>query len=133
MTNAKTFCATFLLSLIATAAHAEGISTHVLDVANGTGGGGVPVTLEREGDNGWSEVATATTADNGRVDALVEGEAETGLYRLTFDMTDYEGFADTDPLFFPQITVTFQVDDGSQHYHVPVVVSPFSYSTYRGN
>lgn len=112
------------------AALAEGVSTHVLDVTNGVGAGGVPVTLEMEGPGGWSEIATATTEENGRAEGLVEGEAEMGAYRLTFDMSAYDGF---DAAFFPEITVAFVIEDGAAHYHVPIVVSPYNYSTYKGN
>ncbi|PRY95765.1 5-hydroxyisourate hydrolase [Hasllibacter halocynthiae] len=133
MTRITTLLSGAALAALPFAAIAEGISTHVLDVTNGVGAGGVPVTLEMEGPDGWTEVASATTEDNGRANGLVEGEADEGLYRLTFDMTGYDGFSDVDPLFFPEISVSFRVDDGSQHYHVPIVVSPYNYSTYRGN
>jgi 5-hydroxyisourate hydrolase len=105
----------------------------VLDVANGTGAGGVPVALEREGAEGWAQVAAATTQANGRADALVEGEAAAGLYRLTFDMTGYQGLSGAEPPFYPEITGSFRVDEGGEHYHMPIVVSPYNYSTYRGN
>ena len=121
------------LAALPFAALAEGISTHVLDVAGGVGAGGVPVTLEMRGEGGWIEIATATTEENGRANGLVEGEAEPGLYRLTFDMTRYDGFSEVEPLFFPEITVSFHVEDGTQHFHVPIVVSPYNYSTYKGN
>lgn len=116
------------LAALPFAALAEGISTHVLDVA-----GGVPVTLEMRGEGGWTEIATATTEENGRANGLMEGEAKPGLYRLTFDMTAYDGFSGMDLLFFPEITVSFRVEDGTQHFHVPIVVSPYNYSTYKGN
>ena len=116
------------LTLAATPVLAEGISTHVLDLARGVGGAGVPVTLEKEADGEWETVGEAKTQDNGRVEDFGV-ETENATYRLTFDMRGYEGEAP----FFPEIGVTFNVDDPSQHYHVPVVVSPYGYSTYRGN
>lgn len=123
---------TGLTLIMAPAAHAETISTHILDLARGVGGADVPVTLEQKTPTGeWQQRAVARTDANGRVKAFDGVEAEAGTYRLSFDMTGYHG-AETAP-FFPQIDVTFQIDNPDQHYHVPVVVSPFGYSTYRGN
>lgn len=114
---------------LAAPAAAATVSTHVLDLAQGIGGRGVPVVLGAEGR--WQEVARATTDENGRVRSFGEKvEAAPGLYRLTFDMSRYPGPAATP--FFPEITVVFRVGD-APHYHVPVVVSPYGYSTYRGN
>lgn len=123
---------TAALILTAAAAQAEGISTHVLDLARGVGGQGVPVVLERADGDGWTEVGTGTTQDNGRVEDF-GGDIEEGVHRLTFGLQGYEGFENGEPPFFPQITVQFDVDDAAQHYHVPIVMSPYGYSTYRGN
>jgi len=121
------------LGLIATPAAAAEISTHVLDLAEGVGGVNVPVTLsKRDAAGTWVEVGTARTDQNGRVRSFAsEPDFEVGTYRLQFDMTAYPN-AEAKP-FFPEITVTFSVSDKAGHYHVPVVVSPFGYSTYRGN
>ena len=121
------------LTLSATAAFAEGISTHVLDLARGVGGKDVPVTLEiKQADGGWRQVAKARTDENGRVRSFGDGvQAQAATYRLTFDMSGYG--ATGQPAFFPQIDVVFRVSDPTLHSHVPVVVSPFGYSTYRGN
>jgi 5-hydroxyisourate hydrolase len=117
----------------ATPAAAADISTHVLDLARGVGGRDVPVTLsKRAADGGWRKVASATTDGNGRVRAFGNAKSfDAGVYRLQFDMSGYPD-ASAAP-FFPEITLTFRVADGAGHYHVPVVVSPFGYSTYRGN
>lgn len=123
---------TFALVLLAGPAAAAGVSTHVLDLARGVGGSGVPVVLEmRAADGAWAKLASATTDANGRVRAF-DGAAAVrpGTYRLRFDMSAYPA-ADSQP-FFPEIDVVFRVSDAG-HYHVPVVVSPFGYSTYRGN
>lgn len=116
----------------APAAAAE-ISTHILDLARGSGGAGVPVTLaRRDGTGGWTKVATASTDANGRVRSFGPSETFTpGTYRLEFDMTRYA--AGPAAPFFPEIAITFSVTDAGAHYHVPVAVSPFGYSTYRGN
>lgn len=119
--------------LSAGSASAETISTHVLDLARGVGGRDVPVVLAiKEGDGGWRQLATARTDENGRVRSFGDQiTTQAATYKLTFDMSAYGG-ADAQP-FFPEIDVVFQVRDPSIHYHVPVVVSPFGYSTYRGN
>lgn len=112
---------------------AASISTHILDLGRGIGGKGVPVVLEMKGgSNGWQVIGRATTDDNGRVRSFGDkaGSAP-GLYRLNFDMSRYPA-AGAEP-FFPEISVVFRVSEPGAHYHVPVVVSPYGYSTYRGN
>lgn len=118
--------------LSAASASAETISTHVLDLARGVGGRDVPVTLAIKEGDGWRQLATARTDENGRVRSFGDQvTTQAATYKLTFDMSAYGG-ADAQP-FFPEIDVVFQVRDPSIHYHVPVVVSPYGYSTYRGN
>jgi 5-hydroxyisourate hydrolase len=121
------------LALAAAPASAADISTHILDLARGVGGAGVPVTLEqRDAKGGWQAVATAKTDANGRVRSFGEGvKTGIGTYRLHFDMAGYPA-AGAQP-FFPEIDLVFRVTDAAAHYHVPVVVSPYGYSTYRGN
>ena len=118
-----------VLSLVSTAAYAEGISTHVLDIKNGVGRADVPVTLSIQDDNNsWTDIGSAMTEENGRVESFGEDiTVEEGVYKLTFDMSG-DGEA-----FFPEIDVVFNVEDPEEHYHVPVIVSPYGYSTYRGN
>ncbi|WP_324761551.1 hydroxyisourate hydrolase [Porphyrobacter sp. TH134] len=127
------FLVPIALCLIAAPAAAAEISTHVLDLAEGVGGANVPITLsKRDAAGTWVEVGTARTDQNGRARSFGTGtDFDTGVYRLQFDMTGYPN-AEAKP-FFPEITVTFSVSDKAGHYHVPVVVSPFGYSTYRGN
>lgn len=109
------------------------ISTHVLDLARGIGGAAVPVTLSKRDTSGsWVQVGTGSTDSNGRIRSFGESKQfGAGIYRLNFDMTRYPDAAAMP--FFPEISLTFQVSDNAGHYHVPVVVSPFGYSTYRGN
>ena len=100
-----------------------GITTHVLDTAKGRPAQGVPITLEIL-RKGWEVIGRGVTDADGRLRSLTEGIAlERATYRLTFRT---EGF-------FPEVTVTFRVDDPAQHYHVPLLLSPFGYSTYRGS
>lgn len=112
-----------------------GISTHVLDTARGHPAVGVTVELQvREAHLVWHYLAEATTDDDGRVvDLLPEGHPlGTGAYRLIFKTADY--FAKDAMLpFHPEITVAFEVRDPSQDHHVPLLISPYGYTTYRGS
>jgi 5-hydroxyisourate hydrolase len=110
------------------------ISTHVLDTAVGRPAAGVPVKLETAGTGGSQVVASAMTDGNGRIAALLpQGQQlRAGLYRLTFDTSAWFR-AQNAEAFFPEVTILFEVRDASQHYHVPLLLSPFGYSTYRGS
>lgn len=129
----KAIALALLLGAVATPAAAADISTHVLDLARGVGGKAVPVTLSKRADDGrWQKVGTATTDADGRVRSFGDAKSfDAGIYRLQFDMSRYPDAAASP--FFPEITLTFRVIDKAGHYHVPVVVSPYGYSTYRGN
>ena len=112
------------------------LTTHVLDTANGAPAAGVAVRLYA-GEGGAPIAETATNAD-GRCDRpLLEGGAmRVGAYRLEFAVADYfraKGAVLSDPPFLDKITVTFAIADAGAHYHVPLLVSPFGYSTYRGS
>ena len=110
------------------------ITTHVLDTSCGRPAQGVPVTLEIEAAEGWKLIGTGTTNADGRISALVPPEANVaaGVYRLIFDTGKY--FANRQvETFYPQVTIVFQLPDPAQHYHVPLLLSPFGYSTYRGS
>lgn len=109
------------------------VSTHVLDTARGVPAEGVPLRLERSDRGTFRLVNEGLTDADGRMKGLVpEGTLEAGVYRVTFDTAAY--FARTGVTgFFPEVTVVFEVKDPSGHYHVPLLVSPFGYSTYRGS
>src|SRR4029450_6005707 len=111
----------------------SGITTHVLDTSRGRPAAGVPVTLEVETAGGWTLVGRGTTNADGRISELVTGDSvATGIYRLIFDTATY--FAGKGVKgFYPQFTVTFKIEDAAQHYHVPLLLNPFGYSTYRGS
>jgi len=110
------------------------ITTHILDTARGRPAAGVPVLLEHHGgDGGWQSVSRGTTDLDGRLRTLYpEGKALTpGVYRLTFDTRRYfDSLSVT--TFYPEIVVVFETAPGEKHYHVPLLLSPFGYSTYRG-
>lgn len=110
-----------------------GITTHVLDTALGRPAAGVPVMLEIQRDGAWVALGSGVTDADGRVRTLLDGrEFEPGTYRLTFDTFSYFRSAGADA-FFPEASIVFTVRDASQHYHVPLLLSPFGYSTYRGS
>jgi 5-hydroxyisourate hydrolase len=105
------------------------ITTHVLDIARGCPAAGVAVALERGPD--WTGVASGRTGDDGRIGEL-GSPGEPGLYRLRFDTAAYLEAAGM-PAFFPEVTVQFTVERPEEHHHVPLLLSPFGYTTYRGS
>ena len=111
------------------------ISTHILDVARGAPAGGVEVALASQNtDESWTELSNAWTDQDGRVKPffLVSEPIQPGTYRLVFDTESYFTTLGVDS-FFPQVSIVFRIDDAAQHYHVPLLISPFGYSTYRGS
>jgi 5-hydroxyisourate hydrolase len=104
------------------------ITTHVLDLASGSPAAGVPVVLEAADGDGWRALADRRTDDDGRVGDLGAAPAP-GRFRLRFDTAAYLG----PDAFFPEVTVEFSVHDERQPLHVPLLLSPFGYSTYRGS
>jgi len=110
------------------------ITTHVLDTSAGLPGVGIPVVLERKTDDvGWQTIADGITDSDGRARNLLPADEALlpGHYRLVFDTAAYFVTRNIE-CFFPLVTVGFLVKDPAQHYHVPLLLSPFGYSTYRG-
>jgi 5-hydroxyisourate hydrolase len=112
------------------------ITTHVLDTSSGRPAEGVPVVFERADPNGsaWERVARGMTDADGRVRDLVPDgrRLAAGRYRLTFDTGAY--FTRTGrQAFFPEVAVVFAIEEGEEHEHVPLLLSPYGYSTYRGS
>jgi 5-hydroxyisourate hydrolase len=108
------------------------LSTHVLDAASGRPASGVRVTLARRDGDGWQSLGEAVTDDDGRARDLAPGGLGAGVHRLVFATGEY--FAATGQQgFYPEVAVTFAVLDPGQHHHVPLLLSPFAYSTYRGS
>ncbi|MCG6858810.1 MAG: hydroxyisourate hydrolase [Salaquimonas sp.] len=117
------------------------LTTHVLDTASGRPAAGIEIKLYRVSGNSHRKIAEAVTNDDGRTDTpiLPENKFAAGTYELIFFAGDYlrraklvkaKGDA---PLFLDQIPIRFGIDDESTHYHVPLLLSPFGYSTYRGS
>jgi 5-hydroxyisourate hydrolase len=112
------------------------LTTHVLDTASGRPAAGLVVELWRPGEPDC--LKTATTNADGRMDGpIIEGSAFTaGIYELRFRAGDYLrslGMDLPEPAFLDVIPIRFGIADASQHYHVPLLLSPYSYSTYRGS
>lgn len=110
------------------------ISTHILDTAEGIPAEGVPIVLEASIDGEWHQIGGGVTNDDGRVrDLLTEREAlDEGVYRMSFNTETY--FQKNDVRgFYPVVRVVFEVQAPDEHYHVPLLLSPYGYSTYRGS
>ena len=111
------------------------ITTHVLNTATGLPASGVRVVLEGQGSEGagqWEELATASTDHDGRIRDIGPESVPPGNYRLRFDTASYFAAQSTET-FFPEVALTFSVTNAKQHYHVPLLISPFAYSSYRGS
>lgn len=127
-----------LFALATTASYSQvkpyQLSSHILDISTGTPAKGVSVKLERLNDKTktWSQVDSKVTDENGRIKEFLDAsKSNVGVYRLTFLVADYFKKSNVDS-FYPFIEVVFQIKD-ENHYHVPITLSPYGYSTYRGN
>jgi 5-hydroxyisourate hydrolase len=107
------------------------ISTHVLDLGTGDPAIGVPVALFRLEEDGRPELLSEMeTDDDGRIRSLLNAELEAGSYQLVFDVAAY---LQEDAEFFENVAIGFRIDDPERSYHVPLLLSPFSISSYRGS
>ena len=110
------------------------ISTHVLDTSRGRPADGIHVGLDLQAaDGSWRRMGEGSTDSDGRIDsfATVEHPLRAGTYRLTFDTRDWFDRRKVET-FYPQVSVVFTVGSPRQHCHVPLILSPYGYSTYRG-
>jgi 5-hydroxyisourate hydrolase len=109
------------------------ITTHVLDTSRGRPAAGVAAVLDVESAGAWTRVGQGTTDADGRIeDLLAPGALRAATYRITFDTGAYFRALGVDA-FYPEAAIVFVVRDASAHYHVPLLLSPFGYSTYRGS
>lgn len=116
------------------------LTTHVLDTARGVPASGIEIVLYRVSGNSHTKIVTMVTNEDGRTDSpiLPKQEFKTGDYELIFKAGDYlraNGLVGKDAknLFLDQVPIRFGVDDDTSHYHVPLLISPYGYSTYRGS
>ena len=105
------------------------ITTHILDASRGLPATGVSVQLSRADG---TEIATGVTNSDGRIPDLGPPSLDPGDYRLTFAVREYFAGQGVEA-FYPSVSIDFTVADSAQHYHVPILLSPFAYSTYRGS
>ena len=119
---------------------AEGgfLTTHVLDTARGVPAAGMAIALSGLDGDAWTLLTETATNADGRTDApiLAADRVAAGQYKLVFAVGDYlraNALAGDDPLFLDQVPVRFGISDPASHYHVPLLVSPYGYSTYRGS
>lgn len=105
------------------------VTAHVLDAVAGKPAAGLSLALA---DGDGKQIASGTTNSDGRVGELGPERLGAGIYRITFDTGGYFA-AQGRPTFYPRVTVDFTVEAGQQHYHIPLLLSPFAYSTYRGS
>lgn len=106
-----------------------GLSTHVLDAVSGSPAVGLEVSLQ---DASGTELSSGSTDSDGRITAVNTEALVPGIYHLVFDTGNW--FADNDIKgFYLEIDVCFEIDDPGRHHHVPILLSPFAYSTYRGS
>lgn len=121
---------------LAIAASPNPLSVHVLDLQTGQPSPGVRVELEQRSGAGWQPLGSAVTDAQGRIRALVPEQRlsswSAGEYRVVFRTGEFYA-RQNQSTFFPEIPVVFKVDSASQHYHVPLLLSPYGFSTYRGN
>ena len=109
------------------------ITTHVLDLSLGKPAAGIDVRLARLGMDGFEELARGTTDADGRVTTLLApGTLRAGTHRLTFEVAPYFARAQRSA-FYPVVELVFAVERTDEHFHVPLLLSPFGYSTYRGS
>ncbi len=114
------------------------LTTHILDTAQGIPAAGITILLYRVSGNSHSKIAETVTNADGRTDSPILGAAEfkTGTYELIFQVGPYlraAGLAQGETLFLDDIPIRFGMDDPAAHYHVPLLLSPYGYSTYRGS
>jgi len=110
------------------------ITVHVLDTGRGKPATGLTVVLEQAEGKGWRELARGKTDGDGRIETLLPKNKAiaAGIYRITFESGAY--FAENKTkTFYPRIPVLFEITEAKEHYHVPLLLSPFGYSTYRGS
>lgn len=110
------------------------ITTHILDTTRGRPASGVRVVLEQASGDGFREVGAGMTDADGRLKTLMPAgsELQAGKYRLTFHTEGYFAAQGVDG-FYPEVSITFLVREPKQHYHVPLLLNPYGYSTYRGS
>jgi 5-hydroxyisourate hydrolase len=108
------------------------ISTHILDLTRGRPAGNVPVHLDyQDTPEHWQTLASSETNDDGRCPQLISADLQPGVYRLVFETASYFAAQQINSLY-PFVEVVFQLRSGESHFHIPLLLSPNGYTTYRG-
>lgn len=113
------------------------ITSHVLDTSVGKPAEGILITLHQQSGDNWQVLGSEKTNADGRVGSFLDDAASatplpSGIYKLTFSLSDYYKKSNT-KTFYPHVDVVFEIGGDGQHYHVPLLLNPFGYSTYRGS
>ena len=108
------------------------LSTHVLDASTGRPATNVSLTLDRRVGDSWQRIGSGVTDDDGRCRTMAPENLEAAVYRLVFDTGSYFSATGVSG-FYPEVSVVFEVNEPERHHHVPLLLSPFAYSTYRGS
>jgi 5-hydroxyisourate hydrolase len=109
------------------------ITTHILDTTKGKPAAGITIVLYAGQNDEWTEIARSKTNQDGRTTDLLQNDVslQTGIYKLRFETKDYFD-KNNIPTFYPYVEIIFDIQSGD-HYHVPLLLNPFGYSTYRGS
>jgi 5-hydroxyisourate hydrolase len=109
------------------------VTTHILDTARGKAAEGMTVMMFQQQGETWRQISLQASDDNGRISDLIQDDVvlEPGQYRLRFETKAYFELAGT-VCFYPFVEITFNIT-GPEHYHIPLLISPFGYTTYRGS
>ena len=109
------------------------ITTHALDTRSGKPAQGLPITLLSQVDSTWVKLSSGITNADGRITDLLEpGSLKPGLYQMHFDTETYHKKQNVTG-FYPEVVITFEIKQIDEHYHIPLLLSPYGYSTYRGS
>jgi 5-hydroxyisourate hydrolase len=108
------------------------VTTHVLDAVTGRPAVGVATVLEQRTEQGWSQLVAGSTDRDGRISDFGPADLDPGTYRVTFDTGAYFAARGVSG-FYPEVAVTFDLTEADAHYHVPLLLSPYAFSTYRGS
>ncbi|XP_068201945.1 5-hydroxyisourate hydrolase-like [Palaemon carinicauda] len=109
------------------------ITCHVLDTATGKPAASMKISLHRQTKAGWQELVSKVTNSDGRAGQFLSQEAFTkGIYKMYFDTADYFKQQNTKG-FYPYVEIVFEIEQPEEHYHIPLLLSPYGYSTYRGS
>ena len=107
------------------------LTSHILDTAKGKPASGITAILYHGGNDEWKEMSRKVTNHDGRITDLVRDPLEYGIYKIRFETKDYFD-RDRVTTFYPYVEIVFEINSG-EHYHIPLLLSPFGYSTYRGS